>query len=165
MRDTEEVLTTIDGHLKTLEAEIAVLERARGALAAEAVRPTNRSGAANGSVPTREPATKPRKRRQTAATTRRRRRARSSVASEHVSSDRLEQLLSTGEGMTTTALTEETGGPRDRVLALLRELEAKGRVRRTGERRSTRWHAITDEDRIARRAAELAAQSRSARGS
>jgi hypothetical protein len=46
------------------------------------------------------------------------------------------------------------------VLVLLRELEAAGRVRRSGQRRGTRWHAITDEERIAERAAELAALSK-----
>jgi hypothetical protein len=45
------------------------------------------------------------------------------------------------------------------VLALLRELEQAQRIRRTGQRRATRWHAITDEDRIRERAAELATRS------
>jgi hypothetical protein len=49
------------------------------------------------------------------------------------------------------------------VLSLLRELEAAGRVRRTGQRRSTRWHAFTDEDRIRERAAQLAARSKRTR--
>jgi len=52
---------------------------------------------------------------------------------------------------------------RDRVLTALRELEAAGRVRRSGQRRSTRWHAITDEERIQKRAAELAGRSTKAR--
>jgi hypothetical protein len=60
--------------------------------------------------------------------------------------------------MTTSALAEQTGGNRDQILTLLRELEAAGRIRRTGQRRGTRWHAITDEDRIQARAAELAAR-------
>jgi hypothetical protein len=42
----------------------------------------------------------------------------------------------------------------------LRELEKTDQIRRTGERRGTRWHLITDEDRVAARAAEIAAQSR-----
>ena len=52
---------------------------------------------------------------------------------------------------------------RDQVLTLLRELEAAGRVRRTGQRRGTRWHPITDEDRINARATELEQQTRKAR--
>ena len=38
---------------------------------------------------------------------------------------------------------------------LLHELEAAGQVRRSGARRSTVWQLITDEERIAQRAAEL----------
>jgi DNA-binding IclR family transcriptional regulator len=77
-----------------------------------------------------------------------------------VPAGRLESLLSENGGLTTSALAERTNGNRDQVLTLLRELEAAGRIRRTGQRRSTRWHAITDEDRIRERAAELAARSR-----
>jgi hypothetical protein len=47
------------------------------------------------------------------------------------------------------------------VLLLLRELEQARRVRRTGQRRATRWHAITDEDRIRERAAEVASSRNS----
>ncbi|HTT30039.1 MAG TPA: hypothetical protein VMG37_16605 [Solirubrobacteraceae bacterium] len=43
------------------------------------------------------------------------------------------------------------------MLRLLRDLESAGRIGRTGQRRATRWHAITDEDRIRERAAELEA--------
>ena len=73
------------------------------------------------------------------------------------SADRVESLLSENGGLTTSALAEQTGGNRDHVLRLLRELEAAGRVRRTGQRRGTRWQTITDEDRIRERAAELEA--------
>jgi DNA-binding IclR family transcriptional regulator len=65
-----------------------------------------------------------------------------------VPSGKLELLLSNGEGLTTTALAERANGDRDQVLMLLRELEATGRVRRTGAQRGTRWYAITDEERI-----------------
>jgi hypothetical protein len=53
------------------------------------------------------------------------------------------------------AIAERVGVGYSRVLARLRELEASGKVRRTGTRRSTRWVLITDEERIAQRAAEL----------
>jgi hypothetical protein len=46
---------------------------------------------------------------------------------------------------------------------MLRELEQAQRVRRTGQRRATRWHAVTDEDRTRERAAELASRSRNRR--
>lgn len=71
-----------------------------------------------------------------------------------------ERILAQSDGLTTGALAERAGADRDQVLALLRDLEAARRVRRTGQRRATRWHAITDEDRISERAAELAARSR-----
>jgi len=69
-------------------------------------------------------------------------------------------LLSENGGLTTSALAERANGDRDQVLTLLRELEAAGKIRRTGQRRGTRWHAITDEDRIRERAAELAGRRR-----
>jgi hypothetical protein len=37
-----------------------------------------------------------------------------------------------------------------------------GGFARSGQRRSTRWHAITDEEGIQKRAAELAARSKTA---
>ena len=49
------------------------------------------------------------------------------------------------------------------MLALLKEQEDAGQVRRTGTRAATRWHAVTDEDRIAARATEIARGSRRGR--
>jgi hypothetical protein len=43
---------------------------------------------------------------------------------------------------------------------MLRDLEREGEVRRTGASRSTRWRLVTEEERIAKRAAELEKQSR-----
>jgi DNA-binding IclR family transcriptional regulator len=74
-----------------------------------------------------------------------------------VPGDLVESLLTEDGGLSTSALAEKTGANRDHVLGLLRELESAGRVRRTGQRRATRWHAITDEDRIRERAAQLEA--------
>ena len=74
-----------------------------------------------------------------------------------VQADRVEALLSDNGGISTSAVAEKTGANRDQVLRLLRELETAGRVRRTGQRRATRWHTITDEDRIRERAAEFEA--------
>jgi hypothetical protein len=71
-----------------------------------------------------------------------------------------ESILAESDGLTTTAIAEQASAPRDQVLALMRQLEAADRVRRTGQRRATRWHAVTDEDRIRERAAELASRSR-----
>jgi hypothetical protein len=85
---------------------------------------------------------------------------KSGRAVQVVAAGKLELLLSQANGATTSELVEQTNGDRDQVLVLLRELEAAGRVRRSGQRRGTRWHAITDEERIAERAAELAALSK-----
>jgi DNA-binding IclR family transcriptional regulator len=79
-----------------------------------------------------------------------------------VAAGQLEALLSEHPEMTTAALAERANANREQVLNVLRELEAAGRVRRSGQRRSTRWHAITDEERIEARAGELAARSKSA---
>jgi hypothetical protein len=82
---------------------------------------------------------------------------------EPVPAAKLEGLLAEHSGITSTALAELADGGRDQVLGVLRELEAAGRARRTGQRRGTRWHAITEEDRIAARAAELEKQSKRVR--
>jgi hypothetical protein len=89
--------------------------------------------------------------------------AKSAKRPEVVPAEKLQVLLGSSDGVTTTVLAEQASGDRDQVLTLLRELEAAGRVRRTGERRGTRWHLITDEDRIATRAAELESQSKRTR--
>lgn len=147
MTTTQTILDSIENRLRELNEEIATLSAARSALDGEqsrAARPPRRSAATS----TPDGAARP---------VRRTRRAKADQ-SDVVPAGRLELLLSENGGLTTTALAERTNGDRDQVLTLLRELEAAGRVRRTGQRRSTRWHAITDEDRIRERAAELAAR-------
>jgi hypothetical protein len=131
---TTDIVTSIDQRLTQAKAEIAQLEGARRALV-------------NGAAP--RVASKPR--------TPRRRTVR---AKEIVPAGKLIALLGDSTGMSTAELARATSGRSDQILALLRELEKTDQVRRTGERRGTRWHVITDEDRIAARAAELAAQSR-----
>jgi hypothetical protein len=90
------------------------------------------------------------------------RRAKPQRKTEIVPAGKLELLLADTGGLTTSALAEQSNGNRDQVLTLLRELESAGRIRRSGQRRSTRWHVITDEDRVAQRAAELAARRKNA---
>jgi hypothetical protein len=79
-----------------------------------------------------------------------------------LSAAQIERLLSENGGSTTTALVERANGNRNQILGLLRALETAGRIRRTGQRRATRWNAITDQERIERRAAELAARRKTA---
>lgn len=70
--------------------------------------------------------------------------------------EQLERLLAdANSGLSAGAIANRAGASYNRVLALLRELERSGKVRRTGSRRSTLWLPITDEDRIAQRVAEL----------
>ena len=89
-------------------------------------------------------------------------RARRSVAP--LDTGGLEHVLAgTTAGMSAGAVAERAGAGYGRVLVLLRELEAAGRVRRTGARRSTLWRLVSDEERIAQRAAELEIQARTRR--
>ena len=129
-----DIVTSIDERLTEAKAEIEQLEGARTAL-------TN--GAAYAAAPT-----SPRSVRKTRRT-----------AHEIVPAGKLVALLTGSAGKSTAELAKATHGKPDQILALLRELETADRIRRTGVRRSTRWHLITDEDRIVARAAEIAAQS------
>ena len=73
-----------------------------------------------------------------------------------VGAETLERLLAdTSAGLSANAIAERAGAGYDPTLKLLRELEAAGQVRRSGSRRSTVWRLVTDEERIAERAAEL----------
>ena len=132
----EDLVQSIDGRTRELKGEIASLEDALEALSS------------NGSP---APAPRPRA-KQT--------RKRESRPAKAVPAETVERLLADSDGLTTAALAKQANGDPAYVLRVLRELEATGRVRRTGERRGTRWHVITDEDRIQKRAAELASRSR-----
>lgn len=175
MSTISEIVESIDARLRYLGDEITTLETARHALdatsnrrAPQAVRTaTSRGVSASAasahtqdsertnrqtrSAASHEPARRSRKLAREAGPSRTKR------AVNAVTTDALESLLSGNGGLTTTALAERAKIKRDQVLVLLRELEAAGRIRRTGQRRATRWHAITDEDRIRERAAELEA--------
>ena len=141
---TTELAQTIQDRLDVLHREIDLLEAARDQLQ------SNGPGSAPPAV-SRPPAV-----RRTRRVSRRR-------SGEAVPAVKLEGLLAEHNGITSTALAELADGGRDQVLGVLRELEAAGRARRTGQRRGTRWHAITEEDRIAARAAELEKQSKRVR--
>jgi len=151
MRTTQDIVDSIEIRLRELNQEIQTLTAARSALETDDARPST-PAAPVAAAPAAAPA-RPARRRS-------RRRARGAAATEVIPAGRLELLLSENGGLTTSVLAERTNGDRDQVLTLLRELEAAGRVRRSGQRRSTRWHAITDEDRIQARAAELAGRRR-----
>ena len=175
MKTTDELVQAIDRRLRGLNDEIKMLDAARVALDGRENRPSMGARASvtyprksppgagsqsKHSARTRreisaevsaETARRPRKRARTTS------RARGRGALRAVPDDRVESLLIENGGLSTSALAEKSGANRDHVLSLLRELETAGRVRRTGQRRSTRWHVITDEDRIRERAAQLEA--------
>jgi hypothetical protein len=140
MPSLDQLVQSIDARIRELQSDMASLQAARTALVA------------NGAAP---PPPSPAKARPT-------RRRRRTNTTKPLTADSAEQLLAASDGLTTTALAQQAGAQRDQVLALLRDLERAQRVRRTGQRRTTRWHAITDEDRIRERAAELARRSRGA---
>ena len=141
MPPIDQLIQSIDARIQELKSDMASLQAARSALVS------------NGAASAPQAASKARP-----TTRRRRKKTRNPLTAEAA-----EQLLATSDGMTTAALAERAGAGRDQVLALLRDLETAQRVRRTGQRRGTRWHAITDEDRIRERAAELASRSGSRR--
>jgi predicted Rossmann fold nucleotide-binding protein DprA/Smf involved in DNA uptake len=156
MTSTEQLRESIETQLAELEDEatrlreaLRVLEGGSGA--------TPRAGV--------EPAPQAPRTRRPRGPGRRKTRRKPRTGVEIVPAGKLELLLSESDGLTTRALAEQTEADPDQVLTLLRELEQAGRIRRSGVRRGTRWHAITDEERIQARAAELAARSRAARES
>ena len=60
------------------------------------------------------------------------------------------QLLTGTDGQTTSTLAKATGGDQSRILELLKEAEADNKVKRSGERRATRWHRVTKAPRPTR---------------
>ena len=135
-----DIVTRIDRRLTEAKAEIVRLEGARRALI-------------NGDPP----AVKPKPRRGRRATTPRKAVRRGGAV---VPAGKLTALLDGSDGMSTSERAKASAGSPGQIRTLLRELEKTDQVRRTGQRRGTRWHVITDEDRIAARAAEIAAQSK-----
>jgi hypothetical protein len=182
MTRMEDMIASIDERLRRLDDEIRTLTAARSALegsdvparrrrreqparrvsrardgaaapaAADSVSDGVQGAAREISPPPHQASGRPAKRS----------RPRKRGSGDVVPSARLEELLSENGGMTTSGLAARANGKREQVLTALRELEAAGRVRRSGQRRSTRWYAITDEERIQKRAAELAARSKKA---
>jgi hypothetical protein len=73
---------------------------------------------------------------------------------------RLEAMLRDAEdGLNAVAIAKFANARDRQVRDLLRELEVAGQVRRTGAGRASRWKLVTDDERIAERAAELEARS------
>lgn len=64
-------------------------------------------------------------------------------------------LRNAENGLSAGAIAKAANARDRQVRELLSERESAGQVRRTGAGRGTRWRLITDEERIAARAAEL----------
>jgi predicted Rossmann fold nucleotide-binding protein DprA/Smf involved in DNA uptake len=52
--------------------------------------------------------------------------------------------LLNADGVPASEIRQQTGGSADGVLRVLKQLESDGTVKRTGERRSTRWHLTSN---------------------
>ncbi len=126
MSATEDLRQSLQTRLVELEREASLVRNALQALDGSA--PTSSITSASTT-----PAPKPR-------TTRTRRQTQ---PTEVIPSGKLEKLLAKSDGISTANLAKQANAEPDQVLALLRELEATGKVRRTGQRRGTRWHMIT----------------------
>lgn len=176
MFSLDSLVASIDWRLDELRAEIDQLQTARAALESSRVAAVNardgtirsrsRSRRVRPAGPVQRPATSPanedptgRERAPQARGARGSRPARNGARRSAVGSLRpedLEQILSAeAAGLSAGVIAERAGVGYQAMLRLLRELEASGRVRREGSRRSTRWRLLSDEDRIAERAAEL----------
>jgi hypothetical protein len=95
------------------------------------------------------PAPTPRRRTQTKP-------AKTNKPVEVLPAGKLEAMLREAEdGLSAVTISKRSSAGYNQVLGLLRKLESAGQVRRTGTRRTTLWRLITDEERIAQRAAEL----------
>jgi hypothetical protein len=137
MPTTPEILKSIDRNIAAIERELSALLAARHAI--------------DGAVPAPIPVAARRPRSLAAPKPARRDRG-------PVRADGLEALLASSDGASTAALAEQANAGTDQVLNVLRELERSGRIRRSGERRATRWHVVSHEDQVAARAAEIEAR-------
>ena len=143
-----DIVTNIDQRIAAAQAELSDLTQARSALVS----------APSASVPP-----KPRKARRPVTPTKTAVKRAAKPAYEVVPVGKLAALLTESQGMSTREISKATNGDPRQVLTLLKDQETAGQFRRTGTRAATRWHVITDEDRIAARAAELTARSRQTR--
>jgi hypothetical protein len=161
MSYTEQILGTIDARIAEANEEMASLESALEAL----LKQEQEAADAGVAEPRVKRATAPRKRAAKAPTNgvaperaARPPRAARGRKLRKLDADALTAILEAeSEGLSAAGIAERGNAGYNQVLELLREREQAGDVKRTGTRRSTAWRLITDEERIAARAAELAA--------
>jgi hypothetical protein len=146
MTSIEQLVESIDKRLDELRAEVDRLQAARRQLVSD--------GAVALRVTTDPDPSKPRRRVRRRAPTRR--------AGVPTAATLQRLLAESDDGLSTAVVAQLANSDPAMVLPVRREMETSGRVRRTGQRRGTRWHAVaSQEEWIRRRAAELAARSQS----
>jgi FaeA-like protein len=165
MPSLDEIRVSIETRIKELRSEMSSLQAARAALH-DSGAPGDRSArVSHGNASPRQPRT-PATRASRPSAARPQGRSRRPSSTERKPSvpvaGRLESLLGQSDGgLSASAIAEQVGARDAQVRQLLQELSAGGRVRRTGIGRGTRWLLVTDDDRVAQRAAELAKLARS----
>lgn len=156
MPTVDHIRESIEARIAELRSEMATLQTARAELHQISAVTNEGDGAAATGAAVRAPKTATR-----AAPSKRTRRpsTRSAKAKKRVDvlpAGKLEAILGeTERGLSASAIAKQSNAGYDQVLTLLRELERAGQVRRTGSRRTSLWRLISDEERIAERAAEL----------
>jgi predicted Rossmann fold nucleotide-binding protein DprA/Smf involved in DNA uptake len=68
--------------------------------------------------------------------------------------------LVTPEGVPARDIRSQVNGSDNQVLKVLKDLESEGKVKRTGQRRATKWHLVTENGRSAARAAKPTRRAR-----
>jgi len=136
--ELDQIVAALDQRMKTLRDEIATLEAARAALGGSATRPSVRPGRPGRPERPEQPERPRRTGRAGSGSQPQRRRRHASVTPAQ-----LEQLLAGAGEVTTTVLIEQTGASRPALLIALKELEQIGKVKRAGEKRGTRWSAVS----------------------
>ncbi len=145
----DQLSESIDARIVELKNEITALDTARTALG-------NDGAAREASTETPSQARPRPSRSRTRAKP-----ARSRQPTQVLLLGKLELMLRESEnGLSATTIAKRSNARYAQVLDLLRELERSGQVRRFGDRRTSRWRLISDEERIAERAAELEKLSR-----
>jgi hypothetical protein len=145
----EQLSESIDARIVELKNEITALDTARTALGSDGA---TREASTETPVPPGPRASRSRPRAKP---------ARSRQPIQVLLSGKLELMLRESDnGLSAATIAKRSNARYAQVLDLLRELERGGQVRRLGDRRTSRWRLISDEERIAERAAELEKQRR-----
>ncbi len=68
--------------------------------------------------------------------------------------------LVTPDGVPARDIRSQVNGSDNQVLKVLKDLESEGKVKRSGQRRATKWHLVTENGRSATRAAKPTRRTR-----